>query len=139
MSISEDMHLDLQIIGRGFGFPMGVDSRGNIRMVQGAQEIEEAIRLILSTAPGERRMRPEFGCNLHEMVFAPINVSTMTMIRYHVTRALERWEPRIELEEVSVEPAPYVEGCLIITITYTIRSTLERRTLVYPFYNIPEE
>lgn len=118
---------------------MGVDSRGNIRMVQGAREIEEAISLIIATAPGERRMRPAFGCDLHDLVFAPMDLTTMTTIRHHVTVALERWEPRIELQEVRAEPAPHIDGCLIISVLYTIRSTLEERTLVYPFYNIPEE
>jgi phage baseplate assembly protein W len=139
MNFDDGLNVDQRIIGRGFGFPMGVDSRGAMRMSQGAEDIAEAIRLILGTAPGERRMRPEFGCNLHDMVFAPMNETTMTAIRYHVTQALERWEPRIELNEVRVEPSTDLEGCLLINIAYTIRSTLDKRTLVYPFYNIPEE
>jgi phage baseplate assembly protein W len=133
------MDVDERIIGKGFGFPMGVDGRGNLRMVQGAQEIEESIRLIIGTAPGERRMRPAFGCDLHELVFAPMDVTTMTTIRHHVTVALERWEPRIEIVEVRAAPAAHVDGCLLIAVAYTIRSTLEQRTLVYPFYNIPED
>jgi phage baseplate assembly protein W len=139
MNLDDETNVDLRIIGRGFGFPMGVDGRGAIRMVQGAQEIEEAIRLILTTAPGERRMRPAFGCDLHEMVFAPMDTATLTTIRRSVTVALERWEPRIEVLEVRAEPVPNVDGCLLIAVSYTIRSTLEQRTLVYPFYNIPEE
>src|ERR1051326_6955864 len=129
MSFDDGLAVDQRIIGKGFGFPMGVDARGNIRMSRGAEDIEEAIRLILGTAPGERRMRPEFGCNLHEVVFSPMDATTMTMIRYHVTEALQRWEPRIELNDVRVEPSTDLDGCLLIHVGYTVRATLDRRTL----------
>jgi phage baseplate assembly protein W len=100
--------------------------------------VEEAIRLILSTAPGERRMRPEFGCSIHEFVFAPLNASTIGMIRYYVTEALARWEPRIEVTAVHARPDPLADGCLLIDITYTLRTSGDERNLVYPFYTIPE-
>src|SRR5690349_20439800 len=118
MSFDDGLSVDQRIIGKGFGFPMGVDARGNLRTSRGVEEIEEAIRLILGTAPGERRMRPEFGCNLHEVVFAPMDITTMTMIRYHVTEALDRWEPRIELHDVQVEPSKDIDGCLLIRDGY---------------------
>lgn len=127
------------IIGIGFAFPMGVDARGGIRMSRAAFDVNEAIRLILGTAKGERRMRPEFGCAIHEYVFAPMDATTTGLIRYHVTDALERWEPRIQLDEVAVAPDPVQEGVLLIEISYTLRSTGDRRNLVYPFYTIPEE
>jgi phage baseplate assembly protein W len=125
-------------VGTGWGFPMGVDGRGSIRLARGAEDAEEAIRLILGTAPGERRMRPEFGCAIHDFVFAPMNVTTFGMIRYHVLQALGRWEPRITVGDVEVTPDPRVEGCLHIRIAYTLRSTNDERNLVYPFYTIPE-
>lgn len=133
MAVNDDL------IGVGFGFPMGVDSRGGIRMSASATDVEEAIKLILGTAPGERRMRPEFGCNLHEYVFAPMDITTLGMIRYQVTEALERWEPRIEVKEVRARPSREIDGCLIIEVDYVLRATLDKRSLVYPFYTIPEE
>ena len=130
--------IDEEIIGVGWGFPMGVDGRGGIRMSRGAEDVEEAIKLILSTAPGERRMRPEFGCRIHDLVYAPIDATTSGLIRYHVTEALGRWEPRIELRSVEVRPDPNLEGCVLIEISYVLRATANERSLVYPFYTIPE-
>jgi uncharacterized protein len=127
------------IIGIGFGFPLGVDAGGGIRMARGSTDVEEAIRVILGTARGERRMRPEFGCAIHEFVFAPIDVTTTGLIRYHVTEALGRWEPRIDVIEVRVTPDPHIDGCLLIEVSYTLRTTGDKRNLVYPFYSIPEE
>ena len=126
-------------IGVGFGFPMGVDSRGGIRMSRAGVDVDEAIRLILGTAPGERRLRPEFGCELHQFVFAPMNDSTFGLVSYYVIAALERWEPRIEVKDVRVHPAPDIEGCMMIEVDYVLRATLDPRTLVYPFYTIPGE
>lgn len=127
------------IIGVGFGFPMGVDGRGGIRMARGPRDIDEAIRVILSTAPGERRMRPEFGCAIHDYIFAPMDVTTMGMIRYYVIEALGRWEPRIALDSVRVRPDPQSDGTMLIEVDYTIRSSNDKRNLVYPFYSIPDE
>ena len=126
------------IVGTGWGFPLGVDARGGLRMAHGDEDVAEAIRLILGTAPGERRMRPEFGCGIHEFVFAPIDATTRGMIRYQVVEALGRWEPRIDVEEVRVYPDPYLDGCLLIDISYTLRTSGDERNLVYPFYTIPE-
>jgi phage baseplate assembly protein W len=133
------MEVNDDFIGKGFAFPMGVDSRGGILMSRSVADIEEALTLILSTAPGERRMRPEFGCNLHSLVFSPMDTSTLGMIRYYVTQAIRRWEPRVDLKDVRVKVAPKQDGVLLINIDYVVRATLDKRTLVYPFYSIPEE
>jgi phage baseplate assembly protein W len=126
-------------LGRGWAFPLRVDPRGGIKMSTGAADIEEAIRVILETAPGERVMRPAFGCGLHRLVFAPNSPTTAGLVAYHVREALGRWEPRIEVERVDVAPDPQREAVLLIDITYRVRSTNDRRNLVYPFYRIPEE
>jgi phage baseplate assembly protein W len=127
------------IIGIGFAFPMGVDGRGGLRMTSGPIGIEEDIRIILGTGRGERRMRPEFGCAIHEYVFDPMDATTTGLIRYHVTEALKRWEPRIDLQTVYVRPDAAQDGCLLIEVAYTVRSTGDKRNLVYPFYTIPRE
>ncbi len=196
-----------RLVGTGWRFPVRVDQRGGIAVASREQEIEQAIHIILSTAPGERVMRPEFGCRIHDLLFAPINVSTMTAATHYVKDALARWEPRVEIQNVTVEPGhvkrvhqpdmfhyfpafgssngsgsiktngsapmgsngshaaagedvqlavawaesprvaqaeriepdPDAESLLLIHVTYRIRATHDERSLVYPFYTIPDE
>ena len=130
-------HVDL--VGAGWRFPPGVDGRGGMALVTQAQEIEEAIQIILSTSKGQRVMRPEFGCRIHELLWAPINTSTITAARHYVEEALGWWEPRIDVQNIEVAPDPYLPGCLVIYIAYRIRATHDERALVYPFYTIPDE
>lgn len=125
-----------QFVGAGWAFPLRIGPTGGVAMVSGEKEIEEAIRLILATAPGERPMRPEFGCAIHDLVFAPINEATAGQVQHEVYATLERWEPRIQVEEVEVT-APPEAGVLHIDVRYTIRGTNNPRSLVFPFYVIP--
>ena len=127
------------IIGRGWAFPPRLNHRGRIAMVSGEQEIEEAIRIILMTSPGQRVMRPEFGCRLNEIVFAPNNAQTIAQAERFVRLALGRWEPRIQVEQVNAAPDPEDAARMLINVRYTIRSIHSSRSLVYPFYLIPEE
>jgi phage baseplate assembly protein W len=126
-----------EFIGRGWAFPIRVDATGGIALVSREREIEEAIRLILGTSPGERPMRPEFGCRIHEFVFSPADSATATALGNEVRSALRRWEPRIDVEEVDVSIAPADPSLLYIDIRYSIRTTNDRRNLVFPFYVIP--
>jgi phage baseplate assembly protein W len=128
-----------QFIGRGWAFPLRTDQTGGFALVGGSREIEEAVRLVLGTAVGERPMRPEFGSRLHEHVFAPADVTTAGTIAREVRSALLRWEPRIEVDDVQVTSEPEDQTVLYIDIRYTILSTNDRRNLVFPFYVIPEE
>jgi uncharacterized protein len=124
-------------LGRGLAFPLGVDERGRLATVGGASDIEQAIGLIMDTAPGERPMRPEFGCAVHDFVFEAIDAQTTRRIEDAVRAALHRWEPRIVVEGVSFdtrEPA-----VLRIAIDYRVKATNDVRNLVYPFYVIPSE
>lgn len=130
------------IVGRGWFFPLRIGPTGGLALAGEATEVEQAIRLILSTAPGERVMRPTFGCRLHELVFAPDNNQTQAEARRFVEDALAMWEPRIRVLEVSVGRGADTEqaaGCLEIAIDYEVNATHDRRSLVYPFYLIPEE
>jgi Bacteriophage baseplate protein W len=125
-------------IGNGWAFPAGINRNGGVRLVTGTEEVDAAIRMILSTVPGERVMRPEFGCSMWEQLFAPLTASTLGLIEQAVREALERWEPRIELE--SVEAAgEQSTGTVHITVAYRVRSTNDVRNLVFPFYTIPTE
>ncbi|MFI9561517.1 GPW/gp25 family protein [Nonomuraea endophytica] len=124
-------------VGAGWAFPIRVDPTGSIALVTAEREITEGIYLILGTSPGERPMRPEFGCAIHDLVFAPANAGTAGLISYEVRRALERWEPRVELHDVQVGFGRVDEGILLIDIHYTIRGDNDPRNLVFPFYVIP--
>jgi hypothetical protein len=126
-----------EFIGRGWAFPLRVDATGGIALVSREREIEEAIRLILGTSPGERPMRPEFGCRIHEYVFSPADSATATALGNEVRSALRRWEPRIDVEDVVVTIDPRDATLLYIDIRYSIRTTNDRRNLVFPFYVIP--
>lgn len=127
------------IIGRGWAFPPMLDARGTIALTNDIDEIEQAIRIILATAPGQRVMRPEFGCRIHELIFAPNSTATAGTIDRYVQEALGRWEPRIEVIQVEVETDPRNSACLIISVKYRVKATHSNRSLVYPFYLIPEE
>lgn len=127
-------------MGAGWAFfPMRTDVTGRVVLVTHEQEIEESIRLILSTAPGERPMRPDFGCAIHDFVFAPADAATAGQIAFEVRAALDRWEPRVDVLEVRVELDDTDEGTLRIQIGYRIRGTNDPRNLVFPFYVIPAE
>jgi hypothetical protein len=127
------------LIGRGWHFPPKLDERGMLALASDHQEIEQAIWIILSTAPGQRVMRPDFGCRIHELIFAPNNLATTGLAALYVREALGRWEPRIELEEVEAVPDEEEHNRLNIHIKYRLASTYSNRSLVYPFYLILEE
>ena len=123
-----------EFLGRGWKFPVNVTPAGEIGMSEHEEDIKEAIWIVLSTSKGERVMRPDFGCGIYEFVFATINTATMAMIEASVREALTFWEPRIELINVNVSAEKAVEGKLLISIDYRVRSTNNEFNLVYPFY-----
>jgi uncharacterized protein len=152
------------IIGRGWFFPPQVTSTGKIRLTREEDELEQAIGIILQTAPGERVMRPEFGCRLHELVFAPNDSQTAGLARdelvfapndsqtaglarEYVEAALIRWEPRIRVLDIDVstnlggrlDESGADRASLAITVHYQVKATHDRRSLVFPFYLIPGE
>jgi phage baseplate assembly protein W len=127
-----------RFIGAGWAFPVRTDPTGSIALVTAQREIEEAIRLVLGTAPGERPMRPEFGCRIHDLVFGPANASTAGAIAYEVRSALERWEPRIDVVDVRVGFEAAEAGIVYVDLAYTVRGVNDPRNLVFPFYVIPE-
>ncbi|EFC85032.1 GPW/gp25 family protein [Parafrankia sp. EUN1f] len=125
-------------LGAGWRWPVAVDPAGAFAMTTGAAEVEQAMYLILSTTPGERPMRPEFGCPLADHVFAPADANTAGLVAYEVQRSLTRWEPRVEVLEVVVTP-DVAASTLWIDIAYRIRDDYDRRNLVVPFYVIPDD
>jgi phage baseplate assembly protein W len=127
------------ILGSGWEFPVSIDTHGRVALAKGEHDIEQAMRIILLTPKGQRPRRPEFGCQIHDLVFAPNNSTTAGLAAYYVREALRMWEPRIEVQDVKAEPDPREPERLLITIGYKIKATHDRRSLVYPFYRIPGE
>jgi len=123
-----------EFLGKGWKFPVKIDAEGQIAMSEHEQDIKEAIWIILSTAKGERLMRPDFGCGIHDYVFASINTTNLALIESSVREALTLWEPRIELTDVKVSTEKIDEGKLMINIDYKVRTTNNQFNLVYPFY-----
>lgn len=128
-----------EFIGTGWAFPIRTDATGSIAVVSHDREIEESIRLILGTAPGERPMRPEYGCAIHDYVFASIDPDTAGRIAGEVRASLLRWEPRIEVEGVDVTVDPRDQTLVYIDVRYSVGNTNDPRNLVFPFYTLPAE
>ncbi|WP_405497606.1 GPW/gp25 family protein [Streptomyces sp. NBC_00096] len=126
-------------IGAGWAFPMGVGATGGIALVRRETELEQAMKIILSTYPGERPMRPGFGCRLRDYVFQDTGFQTMAMLSEEVRTALVSWEPRIDVHSVRAAPAPDEPSLVHIDIVYAVKATNDFRNLVFPFYTIPEE
>ena len=128
-----------EILGSGIAFPLQVDRRGGIALAHDETDVDQAIQLILSTAPGERPMRPEFGCGVHDFVFDTIDAGTVARMETEIRSALDRWEPRIEVSGLEFDLEGVDRGELLINIGYRLRATNHMRNLVYPFYVIPAE
>ncbi len=126
-------------IGAGWAFPPTTDATGGIALVTREREVDQAIRLILGTARGERPMRPEFGCRIHDHVFGPANGATAGQIAFDVREALERWEPRIVVLEVGVSYDRIEAGTLYVDVSYEIVGSNDPRNLVFPCYVIPDQ
>jgi len=128
MATSED------ILGRGVRFPFRPGAGGGFSLVAGEDNVAQSIRMILSTALGERQMRFTFGSALPQLIFQPISSSTLVEIEESARQALRDWERRIIVRTVSAEPDPDVESKVILTINYDIPRTNARGNLVFPFF-----
>lgn len=127
------------ITGRGWSFPPRLSDRDQIQLVQDDADVRQAIYIIINTYPGERVMRPDFGCRIHELIFDPANDQTAAVAERFVRDALIRWEPRIEVEDVIVKPGATELGELLIHIQYSLRDRHNPRSLVFPYYLTPDE
>jgi phage baseplate assembly protein W len=132
-----------EILGTGMAFPLDVDASGRVALVSDETDVDQAIRLIIGTAPGERPMRPDFGCDVHAYVFERVDAQTTGRIENAIRSALDRWEPRIVVEGISFGGEQSFDtdnsGVLSISVQYRIKATNSVRNLVYPFYVIPAE
>ena len=127
------------MVGRGWSFPIQLNNQGKIGLTTGHDEISQSIHIILSTRPGERVMRPDFGCRIQELIFAPNDISTAATAERYIREALGRWESRIAVTTVNVTPNEDQNGVLMIQVNYEIKKTHDERSLVFPFYLLPDE
>jgi uncharacterized protein len=137
--VSDGTVPDPAFVGKGFRWPMSVDHTGSIALTSGAEDLDSSIRVVLATAPGERVMRPEFGCRIWDLLFEPVNANTLGLMAQAVRDAVAQWEPRVEVEDVHVTPDSDDSSVVHISLTFRVRTTNSRRNLVYPFYVIPRE
>lgn len=123
-----------EFLGQGFKFPIRLNGRGGLSYVSGEVSIAESIWIILSTPLRSRVMEPEFGCNIHDYLFAPNNPNTVAAIVHGVQKALVRLEPRIDVLDVRATAHPETPNALLISIDYRVRANNAMHNLVYPFY-----
>ncbi|MGX7826378.1 GPW/gp25 family protein [Actinokineospora sp. 24-640] len=130
--------MSTDFIGTGWQYPLGFAPNGSFALAVGRRKLEQAMRLILTTYPGERPMRPEFGSRLRDFVFEPISLDTTNGLAEEVRGALTRWEPRVKIVDVAVEPDRGEPSLLYIDISYVVRATNDEHNLVFPFYSVPD-
>lgn len=123
-----------EFIGRGWRFPIKVTGRGSLEWSDGPDRIRDAIWIVIDTALGERVMRPTFGAGAHDFVFQPNSAVTRVALADAIKQALLKWEPRIELEAVRVDPVSGERSQVLASVEYRLRSTNELFNLVHPFY-----
>ena len=126
--------MDDNFLGVGLAFPDEQDKKNQIKILRYEMAVQQSIWTILGTAKGERMMRPDFGCGIHDFVFSANSASTIAQIVSEVRQSLIEWEPRIDILEINVTPDENEDSKLLIIINYQVRTTNNRFNLVYPFY-----
>lgn len=122
-------------LGQGWDFPPAFgDGGGNVAMVADEADIAASLRVLLATRPGERVMRPDFGCNLDDLLFESLDTTLKTLMADRITTAILYHEPRIEVLTVTLDDSRDLEGVIDIEVAFVIRATNSRRNLVFPFY-----
>lgn len=124
-------------LGRGWSFPPAFNlDRGGVEMLEEEADIASSLEILLTTAPGERTMVPQYGCNLDELVFESLDTRMKTLMADKVESAILYHEPRIELEGVRLDDTRELEGVVLIEVTYRVKSTNSRFNFVYPYYKL---
>lgn len=130
---------EVSFVGRGFAWPLQVDHTGSLCLTAGADDLDRSMRVVLLTAPGERVMRPEFGCAIWDLMFEPVTPALFGQIEAEVREALTQWEPRIDVLDVVPFQDDDDPALVHIDVSYRVKATNDRRNLVHPFYVIPRE
>jgi uncharacterized protein len=125
---------DGEFLGRGWRFPILPDAGGGLGYLEGDSSVEQSLRILLTTALGERVMRPDFGCKAPRLVFAPGSAQYLRLLETSVQEAVRDWEPRVELDEVRAEAMLGDQTRVTVHISYRVRRSNTRGNLVFPFY-----
>jgi hypothetical protein len=129
------METEKSFLGRGWSFPPEFKKETKaVKMLEDEADIESSLEILLSTRLGERIMVPDYGCNLEELLFSPLNLSVKTYIIDLIKTAILYHEPRIDAKKIQIDPADELNGVLLLNIEYIVRSTNSRRNMVFPFY-----
>ena len=129
------MNEENSFLGRGWSFPPAFDNvSGEVQMLRGADDIQSSLQVLLSTRLGERVMQPLFGCNLDVMVFEALDATLKTEMKTLIEKAILYFEPRINIDKIEIDSKNELNGVVLITVNYIVRSTNTRGNLVYPFY-----
>jgi uncharacterized protein len=122
-------------LGTGWGFPPAFRNKtSDVGMLSDVDDIQSSLEILLTTRPGERVMRPDYGCNLDELVFEPLTTTFKTYIKDLISTAILYYEPRIEVNSIDLDDTGELEGRILIVIDYTVSATNTRFNFVYPFY-----
>jgi phage baseplate assembly protein W len=129
------MNTNESFLGRGWGFPPEFSKNtASVLLTEGEEDIEKSLEILLSTRQGERIMVPDYGCNLDELLFKPLNLTLKTYVIDMIKTAILYHESRIDVEKIKIEPSTDNDGLLLIYIDYRVRITNSRKNLVFPFY-----
>jgi uncharacterized protein len=126
--------MNRNLLGKGWAFPVAADVHGDVAFSSCEKSVEESIRIILSTTPGERVMHPDFGCNINKILFSPNSPKTISLAVHYIEEAIVKWEPRVILTDVTGTQDPDNPSMVNINIKYEIRSVNTFFNMVYPFY-----
>jgi len=121
-------------LGQGWSFPVTFSEESGVDLVNEAEDIRQSLRILLTTPVGDRVTHPDFGCNIHEIVFDPVNQSTAQHIRRAIDKAILYFEPRITLENINLDISRHKDGILRISLDYVIRKVNIRSNAVFPYY-----
>lgn len=122
-------------LGTGWNFPVKFDEdMSTVTMATEDEDIRQSLELLLNTTPGERITNPEYGCDLVSFIYKPITPDVEFLMKEVIEGAIQRFEPRIKLEDVQFDTSEKLEGVIYLSLIYTIRKVNVRHNIVYPFY-----
>lgn len=126
-----------EFLGKGWSFPPAFDpALQSVVMTEKVADIERSLHVLLTTRVGERVMQPKYGCNMDDMVFESLNTATITLIKDKIATAILYFEPRIDVEDITINTDNILEGTIIVEIDYIVRATNSRFNFVFPYYRI---
>jgi phage baseplate assembly protein W len=132
---NKKMEQNSSFLGRGWSFPPEFNKHtAGVKMLEDEADIDSSLEILLSTRPGERVMEPDYGCDLEDLLFKPVNLTLKTYVIDKIKTAILYYEPRIDVNNVNIDSSRENEGVLMIVIDYTVRATNSRKNKVYPFY-----